>query len=271
MSDIEISHLTNVTADTFGEGTGVFDKLMQSVTLHIEQQYDDGKITGTDYANVYLGSLQSIIQQSMQFLLTEQRAGKEADLVDSQIRESEEKIDLIAAQTAKEYEAISASQSNTVRENILNNKQVIKLQKEAVFIEKQTDKIDAEVFKVNADVLKINAEIADQEYITTNIRPEELLKIQEEVDLLQSRDLEQLAATVRNDAESTQKIALMSAQTLGFASDTKQKILKIMTDGYAVNLSISGTATAPDATKDIAIDALASELLNDIGSSVVIT
>ena len=65
------------------------------------------------------------------------------------------------------------------------------------------------------------------------------------------------------------KLDLIAAQTLGFASDTKQKILKQMLEGYAVTLSIAGTATAPDATKEPAIDSLVYEILNDVGSSAV--
>lgn len=249
MSDIQITDLTNATADNFGAGTGIFDKLMQTVTLHIKKEYEEGRVAGTDYATVYLGSMQSVLAQSVQFLLQEQQAGKQADLIDSQIRESEEKIDLIAAQTAKEYEMISSSQSNTTRENLLNNKQVIKLQKEAVLIERQVD--------------KVTAEAADQIYVTANLRPQE-------VALLTSRNTEQIAATIRNDNESTQKIALMSAQTLGFASDTKQKILKQMNDGFAVVLSIAGQGNVPEANQDAAIDALVQELLQDIGSTVTI-
>ena len=195
------------------------------------------------------GSLQTVMAQAVQFLLTEQKAGKEADLVDSQIRESEEKIDLLAAQTAEQYEKIAFSQAKTTRDNLLNQKQVIKLQKEAILIERQTE--------------KAIAEITDQVYVTTNLRPQE-------VSLLTARTVEQVAATARNDSESTQKVLLMVAQTLGFKSDTKQKILKQMMDGYAVNLSIAGVGNVPEANQDAAIDQLAQEILDDLESGVVI-
>lgn len=264
MTDIALTNLTNTTAETFGSGDGVFDKLMQTVTLHIQKEYEDGRIAGNDYAQVYLGSLQTVMAQAVQFLLQEQEAGKRADLIDSQIRESEEKIDLVSAQTANQYEQISSSQSKTVRENLLNNKQVIKLQKDTVLTERQTtDQAYITDFIRVQELAKLTADVADQDFVTTNLRPEE-------VDLLQSRDAEQIAATTRNNNESTQKIALMTAQTLGFASDTKQKLLKQMHDGYAVNLSIAGVGNVPEANQDAAIDALVQELLLDVGSSVTI-
>ena len=271
MSDIQITDLTNTTESTFGSGTGIFDKLMQTVTLHVKQEYEDGRVSGSDYANVYLGSLQTVLQQSVQFLLQEQEAGKKADLIDSQILESEETIDLISAKTAGEYEGISSSQAKTVRDNLLNNKQVIKLQKEAILVERQVD--------------KVTAETTDQTYITSFIRPQELLKVTadtddqvfvtaflrpEEVDLLQSRDAEQLAATTRTNNESTQKILLMVAQTEGFANDTKQKVLKQMYDGYAVNLSITGSGLVPLGSEKTAIDGLTDNILTSVGAADVI-
>lgn len=278
MTDITIDHLTDATSDTFGAGTGVFDKLMQTVTLHVTEEFSEGRIAGSDYATVYLGSLQSVLAQAVDFLLKEQQAGKQADLIDSQIRESEEKIDLIAAQTAAEYEGINASKAKTTRDNLLNNKQVIKLQKEAVLIERQTEKVIAEIqdqdyvtdflrpeelSKITAETIGVTAKTTDQTFVTTNLRPEE-------VDLLQSRDAEQVAATTRNDNESTKKQALMDAQTLGFQSDTKQKILKQMYDGFAVNLSIAGVGIQPEGSKGPAIDDLTQEILNDVVTSVII-
>jgi len=78
MADIIIGDLTNgsVTQDGDGEyvwtGTGVFDKLMMAVNGNIKVEFDNGRIVGPDYADVYLGSLQSVIAQSVQYNLQEQ-------------------------------------------------------------------------------------------------------------------------------------------------------------------------------------------------------
>jgi hypothetical protein len=63
------------------------------------------------------------------------------------------------------------------------------------------------------------------------------------------------------------KDLLIKAQTLGFASDTKQKVLKQMFEAYAVTLSISSGGTTPGAAKEPAIDALVHEILQDIGGT----
>ena len=50
-------------------GTGVFDDLMEAVTTHLEAQYQLGRITGGDFATVYLGAMQAAIAQSVAFTL----------------------------------------------------------------------------------------------------------------------------------------------------------------------------------------------------------
>lgn len=63
---------------------------------------------------------------------------------------------------------------------------------------------------------------------------------------------------------------LTDAQTLKFASQVKEKVLKIMHEGYAVNLSVAGVGNIPETDQDDAIDDLTQELLIDISSDVII-
>ena len=67
MIDIQI---TDVTTGAIN-GTGVFDKLMSTVKAHIAEEYDKGRIKGQDYATVYLGMIQSVLQQSIEYVLRE--------------------------------------------------------------------------------------------------------------------------------------------------------------------------------------------------------
>jgi len=89
MADIKLTDLTNSTDTT--QGTGVFDVLISAVNREINTQFIKGRLAGTDYASVYLGSMQSVLQQSIAFILGEQQAGKQADLMASQIVEQDSK------------------------------------------------------------------------------------------------------------------------------------------------------------------------------------
>jgi hypothetical protein len=66
LNDINVEVITNT------DGTGVFDKLMEAVNSNINLQFTENRINSSDYANVYLGSLQAVLAQSIQFVLQEQ-------------------------------------------------------------------------------------------------------------------------------------------------------------------------------------------------------
>lgn len=280
MADIVLSDLTNSTNGA--DGTGVFDKLINSVEHHIQEQYEAGRITGPDFATVYLGSLQAVLGESMKYLLSEQEAGLKADLIQEQINSEtknneaggvidlqkqklQEEIDLIIAKTAESYEGVTASRQDTVRRNLINSKEAIKLDKETELVITQNSELIA-----NGPVER--ALKVEQTTATTSGALDQTNKTNAEVALANARELEVEASTIRNDAESTQKVLLMVAQTTGFKTDAKIKLLKQMYEGRAVAVSISGNVgTEPDASKDTAIDPVCNEILSDLGSLITIT
>jgi hypothetical protein len=74
-------------------GDGAFDDMMETINKHIDAQYQLGRITGSDYATVYLGAMQTAIAESMRFVLQHQLAEKQTD-------QEEAKIALVERQTA---------------------------------------------------------------------------------------------------------------------------------------------------------------------------
>lgn len=62
-------------------GDGVFDDLMEVMNAHLEAQYKLGRITGTDYATVYLGAMQATVAQAVTFLLGQEKTNAELSLL----------------------------------------------------------------------------------------------------------------------------------------------------------------------------------------------
>jgi len=54
-------------------GKGAFDVLMKSAKAHLQEEFNAQRITGKEYATVYLGALTAVLQTSIQFLLNEQQ------------------------------------------------------------------------------------------------------------------------------------------------------------------------------------------------------
>lgn len=81
---ITVANLTtNITtsAEYVVTGDGVFDDLMETMTAHLDAQYKLGRIVGTDYATVYLGAMQTVLQQSVQFILGQEKTNAESALL----------------------------------------------------------------------------------------------------------------------------------------------------------------------------------------------
>lgn len=73
MPDISITDVTN------SSNTGVFDVLMEAVNADINEQFQANRLTGQDYANVYLGSMQAVLAESIRYVLQQ-------NLVNEQIK-----------------------------------------------------------------------------------------------------------------------------------------------------------------------------------------
>lgn len=97
MALIDINDVTT----TLPSGNGVFDVLMRSVDAHLDKQYSSGRIKGTEYATVYLGALQAVLQQSIMFVLSEQKAEKELEVMTEQIAASQANTAMKQSQTNK--------------------------------------------------------------------------------------------------------------------------------------------------------------------------
>ena len=73
------------------EGTGIFDKVMRAINGNIQVQFETGRITGAEYSELYLGSIQVAIGESMKFLMNKKNMEKslEEKYVDIQLKEQD--------------------------------------------------------------------------------------------------------------------------------------------------------------------------------------
>ena len=83
-------------------GSGVFDKLMHAINGNILVQYESGRIKGPEYAQVYLGSMQTAIMEAMKFLLTKEQIDKDLELKSAQIAAIATENSIKTAQSAKD-------------------------------------------------------------------------------------------------------------------------------------------------------------------------
>ena len=146
MADIDfdtLSTATTVDTGTATDGTGNFDELMKVVTLHVEKQFTEGRITGTDYATVYLGALQSTLAQAVSFTLNMNKANEEADL--------------LAQKTTTEYAQTLVTGNTTPNANSIAGKQITLFEEQAKGFKWNAD---AKYLKTIVDAYSINLSVS---------------------------------------------------------------------------------------------------------------
>ena len=94
------------------DGTGIFDELMTAANAHLSAQWDNERITGTQYAEVYLGQLTAVLQQAVTFLIERDKtylnnllvqaqidlANKQIELADKELKKADKEIELLDKQ-----------------------------------------------------------------------------------------------------------------------------------------------------------------------------
>ena len=104
------------------EGTGIFDQLMMAVNGNIQVQFDSGRIKGGDYANVYLGSMQTAINEAMKFVLNKQLLEKQIDQAEQQVEVTKKQVEAQDVQIAiGEVQLAENSEKWALQKRVLEN------------------------------------------------------------------------------------------------------------------------------------------------------
>ena len=195
--------ITDLTSNPLsGEGEGIFDVLIKKVSKELEQQQVDGYLKGSEYAQVYVSSLNATMQQSLQFLLSRDKLNIELQILELQ-RQAQK----------------------TTNEKLLIEKDILTLQKDIITLEKEAaelkndllelEKITAAKTHISMDkqnimldkqTLMVDKQILTEEQKRLNMA-QELLQIVAQKELL----VEQKESLVIEQNKLTSEIALINS------------------------------------------------------------
>lgn len=215
MADILITDLTGGTPS----GTGVFDQLMVAVKSHLEQEFKQQRIVGREYADVYLGSMQAVLAQSVQFLLEKDRAARQAELLAAQTLQVQAQTQL----TEEERKRVIEQTKNIVSERLTMAKQRNKLDAEIDILNQQENNLKSEDVLTNQKILNLAAEkdtiylqqeklTAETGLINQNTKNAALAvrKLESDIKLVDQQILNAIEQIAKSQAET----ALINARTL---------------------------------------------------------
>ena len=113
-------------------GSGVFDKLMHAINGNILVQHESGRIKGPEYAQVYLGSMQTAVVEAMKFMLTKEQIAKDLEVKTQQILSMRNDDNIKSAQSAKDLEV-------KTKDLVVKQAQIDKLNDDKLTSAKQRD------------------------------------------------------------------------------------------------------------------------------------
>tara|TARA_B110000211_G_scaffold67659_1_gene78111 strand:+ start:647 stop:1666 length:1020 start_codon:yes stop_codon:yes gene_type:complete len=154
---MEVSDITSGSLS----GSGVFDSLMRSVKVHLNQEYEKNRFSGEDYSNLYLGAMTAVLQQSIQYALTKEQSDGQAALLVAQASKTEVEEQLVTQQ----LQNLATEQVNLVKQGaqldkqneVLDN-QILKTIEDTALVTQQKLNLVAEKTNTNLSGLKISAE-----------------------------------------------------------------------------------------------------------------
>ena len=228
MTQILLTDLTSKTLD----GTGAFDELMDAVAIRTQSELEKGNILKSDYSTVYLGAMQTVLQQSIAFLLTQEKSGKEADLISAQILKVEQET------------------QNAIRQATVIQNQGLQIAEETLLITSKRALTDAQ----------INSEVLAQTELQTkiDINGAQLLQMAQELILTQDKILTERA-----------QVSLLGSQKLKIDKDIELSSSQLLTMTQERLLVVAKTAaTVADTSKSNAekllVDANVTKVAQDI-------
>lgn len=121
--------------------SGYFKEIMESIDANIQKEFEENRLTGPDYATVYLGAMQYALDNVFKYVLAEAINNNQAALIWAQAQKTAEELELIKAQTQKVLKEINLLDLQYEKETI--EKEIAEAAKEDLKIKPRLDNVVA--------------------------------------------------------------------------------------------------------------------------------
>jgi hypothetical protein len=275
--------LTSINELTEGTvtGNGAFDKLMAAGRAHLDREYKEQRLTGPEYAQVYLGMLESSMNTALTFMVQGAKLDLERALLEQQVLLAQievQKMGLEKEKLAAELELLELQKPKLQAEVEVMQAQVLKVQQEVqnlaaeelsiagrtVLVTRQADNEVIQGTVLVAQECKLRAEF--------DVLMNQMTKTSSEINLLVQKTLTEKAQTQATGVDDNSVIGrqktLYQAQTDGFKRDAEQKVAKTLIDTWNARRMTDEATVADSVNKlnDATIGRAVDKLLIGVGA-----
>lgn len=205
--------VTDVTTGVVG-GEGMFDKLAASMKVHLAEQYEKGRLTGSEYTRAYIELMTACMDSAVSFLVQRDQAFWQAQ--QAQITAITARV---AMQTAKVELAAMQLQAETARANYALTK--LKLANESI------------------------------QYCLANYQLSDILPTQKTLLVEQTNAQRAQSSDTRTDGQPVagtlgKQKDLYTQQITSYQRDAEVKAAKLFTDAWTVQKTVDDGIVPPD-------------------------
>ena len=243
------------------KGDGVFDKLLQTFRIHLQEEFDKNRIVGKQYSDAFIQGYLGIERDAIELMLAKEKQALEIKLLESQIAGQEKQNQLIDAQiagivldnVAKDFnntKMLPEQLAQIIKENDIldvdrqtkgyNLDFILPAQLQNMLAEKlQTE---AQTGLIGSNKLNVDKDTAVKDYQLTFMMPKELERVTAEVGLSQANKskveyevVSLLPAQLQNMTKQNSLLDAQAARTIAETADvTKGTELKDYQLGFVL-------------------------------------
>lgn len=170
---LDITKLTECTLD----GSGVLDKLLHTARVHLQDEFQQGRITGKEYSNAYIAIYDRMVQSAITYTLAAEKAPYTIAQIEAQTALIEEQRKQVEEETR--YRLPAEIQQIQAQTDLIKYQKDELLPAQTANQKKQTELLDYDLTQIKPYELAIKqkqAEIAEFELL--NKLPAELNQLQ---------------------------------------------------------------------------------------------
>jgi len=240
ITPLSIDDLTTKVVD----GNGVFDAIMTSIRAHLIEEYDQGRIAGSEYVTAYIQLVTAALSTATQFTLQRDASTYQNLLVQMQARTAQIASVIAAAELAKARQmlVLTHAQVLTAQTDYARGKMALAID------DINYTKIEAEIQVVKAQELQVEAETGIAEYKLSDIMPQEKRNLVYQTDfVLQAQVAKsnyETAQILPQQKESLLKDVAIKAYQLEYILVENYNLLKEQTEvqrAQTMDTRINGT------------------------------
>jgi hypothetical protein len=204
-ADVDPLNNADLTTQSVG-GSGSFDAIMLSIKAHLKEEYDEGRLTGLDYAKAYTELTGGAMSAGVQFLLGKEQAYWNSTLVQAQARKAETESVLAIVQLE------------------IGKATLVTTQNQAKAAEGQVALLKMQLATEDAKYCLTSEQVESKRADTSDVRTDGLV----------------IQGTAGKQKE------LYAQQIDSYQKDSAYKVAKLYSDGWTVQKTLNENLEAPD-------------------------